>query len=413
MNYTKKITTLLLFISMHLGLCACGGEAPPQFTTDNRPTVIFTETTAVLNEETTTSESEETLDEGIPIINIDPVSEDEVAKFLFSKVLRIYNFNLVNDREEYSAFMEKTIGGTSFVVNSLEELDTIHRFLEASSYASYPGETYNNYTKKQLYGDISADFFDSSVLVFYIAGRYTPTGEVDAIPGMSLGVKKCSGNLIILSTGDAYWDRAHIPEENPYEIGVSCWTVSREALTKNEIWFRSPCLGYTMYDWFLSPYTLESLDPDEITPELKRYAEKCFAKIDDPSILPVPEEYKPYVGLEGNIVSGRRFGGNTAIGSYHGFIKTESDFENLIATFESVLDLPPVEYELEDGLFEEYDILYVVGYGGAAENYYYTVLDDTIELHILPQEGEELYITLFRVSKDLGDYYNIDLRFLK
>ncbi|MBR6772896.1 MAG: hypothetical protein IKM29_05875, partial [Clostridia bacterium] len=65
------------------------------------------------------------------------------------------------------------------------------------------------------------------------------------------------------------------------------------------------------------------------------------------------------------------------------------------------------------GFFDEYDILYVVGQGGETENYYYTVSDNIIDLHILPKEGDELYITFFRVSKDLGDYYNIDLRFLK
>ena len=412
MNYTKKYTALLLLIALLFCLCACGGEAPTQETTDNRPTVMITETTAVLNSESTDSISsvittrETEYDEWepprAPIVSIEPVSKNEVARFLFSCSLDSYYFDYVEDAEALDVFRNKMTGGTVFTITSAYELEFFHRFLETASDAGGGADSYGAFTKEQLYGGLAPDFFETSILVYYMENAFCPSKENSYVADY--------GDYCVIVSRDAGW--VQIPEGVGYRVGFSCWAVSREALQEKEVWVRSSTLRYVL-DSLETPYSVENYAPGELTEKQLILAQKCFTRVDDPTILPLPEGYKSYISFEGNITHKFEFEKDETIEPFIGFIKTESDFENILATFESVLDLPSVEYELEDGFFDEYDILYVVGQGGEIENYYYTMSDNIIDLHILPKEGDELYITFFRVSKDLGDYYNIDLRFLR
>ncbi len=424
-KFITKTTVFLLLVSVLLSLCACG-EAPNAVTTDNRPTVIITEPTSVITTEETTKKPKENIYTDTPVIEIDPVPEDEAVRFLFSKALRFYLLPYSEDAAR--TFIGKTYGGSSFVVTSAQELNAFHTFLEsANEIAGHTrcayGEEYDDLSQSQLYGDIPPDFFDSSVLVFYIAQRCVPHGDAGKVSEVTLGPIFLPDNLIVISTGNYFWDRVWIPEEIPNWMGVSCWAVSRKALAENEIMFRSPLLGNYLLDWLVTPDSVNNLDLDEIPPDLlamlgpqplpklQPYAEKSFTTVDDPTLSPAPEGYKIFLDLEGSLTPQFKFKRNTTIEPVSGYVKSEIEFENLLSTLEFSFDTPGLEFSLEKEYFRDYDILYVIGRGGTPESCYYLAQGDSIELHIFPDDSDGLYISFFRVSKNLGEHFDVELIF--
>lgn len=406
-KFITKTTVFLLLASVLLSLCACG-EAPHAVTTDNRPTVIITEPTSVITTEETTSvsttepatEYDEVITPGKPIMSIEPVSKDETAGFLFSRSLDAYYFKWGEKDDEHKIFREKMAGGSVFMVSTMEELNAFHTFLDtACSLFSDYGYAYCNHMREELYGDIAPDFFETSVLVFYIENSGSP----------------CEENSYRADYGDhcvlVNWpnESASIHEGKHYRVGFSCWVVSREALREKELWIRSSRLNYLTYQWIESPYSVNDFAPGELTETELSLVEKCFSLVDDPSLSPAPEGYKLYVDLEGSIAPPFEFEKDETIEPFSGYARSETEFENLLATFESVLNLSELEFSLEKEYFRDYDILYVIGRGGTPESCYYLAQGDTIELHVFPDDSDGLYISFFRVSKNLGEHFNVEL----